>query len=288
MPATPSLPSLFDYTDYRRFLGDWFEARRQTDSGFSLRAFALKAGLPISNSSFFSKVIAGKRNLTLDLQFRIAKALKLSAPEIKHFSLMVQMAQSKDPEGKRHLYAELAGHAKSKARVLGSEAHDFYSGWQNAIVRAYFGLDQKENNPANIGRKVFPPIPSAKVADSIRLLLDLGLISKTANGYAVREKNIAADHMGKDSVGRLRIQEMLRLAAEVFPRLPAADRDFSAMTIYVGKQGFQAIKERIRVFREEVKSLVEADKSEDRIYTLAMQLFPNTRLPEWSEEDGKA
>ena len=47
------------------------------DANFSLRAFALKAGLPLSNSSFFSKVIAGKRNLTLDLQFRIAKALKV-------------------------------------------------------------------------------------------------------------------------------------------------------------------------------------------------------------------
>jgi uncharacterized protein (TIGR02147 family) len=287
MPQPQTLPSPFEYTDYRRFLGDWFEARRRTDSGFSLRAFALKAGLPISNSSFFSKVIAGKRNLTLDLQFRIAKALKLTAPEIKHFSLMVQMAQSKDPEGKRHLFAELSGHAKSKAKVLGAEAQDFYSGWQNAIIRAYFGLDQKENNPASIGRKVFPPIPGPKVAESIRLLLDLGLISKTANGYALRDRNIAADHLSKDSVGRLRIQEMLRLAAEVFPRLPAADRDFSAMTIYVGKQGIQAIKERIRAFREDVKSLVEADKSEDRIYTLAMQLFPNARLPEWGDEEGK-
>ncbi len=288
MASPQPLPSLFDYTDYRRFLGDWFEARRQTDSGFSLRAFALKAGLPLSNSSFFSKVVAGKRNLTLDQQYRIGKAMKLTAPEIKHFSLMVQMAQSKDPESKRHLHAELSGHAKSKARILGSEAQDFYSGWQNAIIRAYFGLDQKENNPANIGRKVFPPIPPGKVAESIRLLLELGLINKTANGYTVRDRNIAANHLSKDSVGRLRIQEMLRLATEVFPRLPAADRDFSTMTIYVGKEGFQAIKDRLRVFREEVKSLVEADKSEDRIYTLGMQLFPNTRLPEWSEEDGKA
>lgn len=288
MPSQPTLPSVFEYSDYRRFLADWFEARRRTESGFSLRAFALKAGLPLSNSSFFSKVIAGKRNLTLDLQFRIAKALKLNPAEIKHFGLMVQMDQSKDPEGKRHLQAELAGHAKSKARILGGEAQEYYAKWQNASVRAFFGLDQKEKNPASIGRKVFPPLPAGKVEEAIRLLLSLGLISKTANGYALRDRNIAVDHETKDSVGRLRIQDMLALAAEVFPEVPAADRDYSAMTISVSKQGYQSIKDRIRAFRDEVKSLAQADKAEDRIYTLAVQLFPNTYLPEWQDPERKA
>jgi uncharacterized protein (TIGR02147 family) len=287
MLAHPALPIVFEYQDYRRFLADWFEARRRSDSGFSLRAFALKSGLPLSNSSFFSKVIAGKRNLTLDQQFRVAKAMKLSPAEIKHFGLMVQMAQSKDPEGKRHLQAELSGHAKTKARVLGAEAHQYYSRWQNASVRAYFGLDQKENNPAAIGRKVFPSIPAAKVEESIRLLLSLGLISKTANGYSLRERNIAADHETKDSVGRLRILEMLKLASEVFPHVPSQDRDFSALTVYVSKHGYQSIREKIRAFREEVKAVVEGDKSEDRIYTLALQFYPNTQLPEWDPPGSK-
>lgn len=287
MPAQPALPSIFEYTDYRRFMADWFEARRRTETGFSLRAFALKAGLPLSNSSFFSKVIAGKRNFTLDQQFRVAKAMKLTSAEIKYFGLMVQMAQTKDPDGKKHLQAELTGYVKSKARVLGQEAQGFYAHWQNASVRAFFGLDQKENNPAAIGRRIFPAIPAAKVEESIRLLLSLGLIVKTANGYALKERNIAADAESKESVGRLRILEMLRLAAEVFPVVPAADRDFSALTVYVSRQGYQAIRDKIRTFREELKTLVQADKSEDRIYTLAMQFFPNTRLPEWDADGGK-
>ena len=69
--------------------------------------------------------------------------------------------------------------------------------------------------------------------------------------------------------------------------VPAADRDYSAVTVYVSKQGYQSIRERIRAFREEVKAMVQADKSEDRIYTLAMQFFPNAHLPEWQEADKK-
>jgi uncharacterized protein (TIGR02147 family) len=277
-----SLPSVFDYLDYRRFLADCLTARRMSDPNFSLRAFALKAGLPLSNSSFFSKVIAGKRNLTLDLQFRMAKALKLPASESRYFGLLVQFDQSKDPEGKQHLYAELARYAKSKARILGLEAYEYYSKWQNASVRAYFGIDQKENNAAAIGRRIFPQVSAKEVEDAIHLLLKLGLAGRTANGYALRDANIAVERENKDFVGKLRIQEMLKLASEVFPHLAPADREYSAMTIYISRQGYQALKEKIRVFREEVKSLVAADKAEDRIYTLAMQLFPNNRLPEWN------
>jgi uncharacterized protein (TIGR02147 family) len=288
MPVQTGYPSVFEYLDYRRYLADYLTARRLIDANFSLRAFALKAGLPLSNSSFFSKVIAGKRNLTLDLQFRIAKAVKLSTNEIRYFGLLVQFNQSKDPEGKRHFYSELAKHRKSKARIIDKEGYEYYSKWQNTIIRAFFGIDQKEGNPAAIGKKVFPQVPSREVEEAIGLLLQLGMISKTANGYSLRDPNIATERENKDFVGKLRILEMLRLAQDVFNHVPPGHREYSAMTVYISKQGYQTLKEKIRVFREEVKSLVGSDKGEDRIYTLGMQLFPNNRFPDWDSGSGKA
>jgi uncharacterized protein (TIGR02147 family) len=286
-PARPGAPSVFEYLDYRKFLADCFTARRIGDANFSLRAFALKAGLPLSNSSFFSKVIAGKRNLTLDQQFRFAKALKLPANEIKYFGLLAQFDQCKDPDGKKHLYAELARYGKSKARIIDKEGYEYYSRWQHSTVRAFFGIEQKENNPAAIGRRVFPRIPAREVEEAVRLLLQLGLISKTANGYALRDPNIATERENKDFVGKLRILEMLRLAQEVFNHVPPKDREFSAMTVYISEQGYQTLKERIRSFREEVKSIVGTDKGEDRIYTLGVQFFPNNQLPDWRAGAGK-
>ncbi len=287
MQVKPAPPSVFDYLDYRRYLADYLTARRLIDFSFSLRSFAVKAGLPVSNSSFFSKVIAGKRNLTMDLQFRIAKTMKLSAGEIKYFGLLVQFNQSKDPEGKKHFYAELARYAKSKARIIDKEGYEYYSRWQNSIIRAFFGIEKKENNPSAIGKKVFPQVPDKEVEEAIKLLIQLGMISKTANGYALRDANIATERENKDFVGKLRILEMLRLSQDVFNHVPPADREYSAMTVYISKQGYQTLKEKIRVFREEVKSLVGADTGEDRIYTLGMQFFPNNQLPEWRTGAGK-
>jgi uncharacterized protein (TIGR02147 family) len=287
MQVKPEPPSVFEYLDYRRYLADYLTARGLMDTGFSLRAFAVKAGLPLSNSSFFSKVIAGKRNLTLDRQFRMAKAMKLTTNEIKYFGLLVQFNQCKDPEGKQHFYAELAKHGKSKARIIDKEGYAYYSKWQNSIIRAFFGINRKETNPTVIGKKVFPQIPAQEVEETIKLLLQLGMITKTANGFAPRDANIATERENKEFVGKLRIQEMLRLAQDVFNHVPAEDREYSAMTVYISKPGYQALKEKIRVFREEVKSLVAADTGEDRIYTLGVQFFPNNRLPDWDSESRK-
>ncbi len=288
MQVRPEPPSVFDYLDYRRYLADYLTARGLMDTGFSLRAFAVKAGLPLSNSSFFSKVIGGKRNLTVDRQFRMAKAMKLSTSEIKYFGLLVQFNQCKDPEGKQHFYSELAKHGQSKARIIDKEGYAYYSKWQNSIIRAFFGINQKESNPSVIGKRIFPQVPPWEVEDTVKLLTQLGMITKTANGYALRDANIATERENKDFIGKLRILEMLGLAKDVFNHVPPEDREYSAMTVYISKQGYQALKEKIRVFREEVKSLVGADNGEDRIYTLGMQFFPNNRLPDWDSETRKA
>jgi uncharacterized protein (TIGR02147 family) len=286
MQAEIITPSVFDYLDYRRFLEDWFSARRIADPKFSVRAFTRKAGLPISNSSFFSKVIAGKRNLTLDLRFKLVKALRLPHSETRYFELLVQFNQSKDAGSKQHFYGELARFRRSKARIIGKEGFEYYSRWHYSIVRAFFGLDQRESNPAAIAEKVFPRLDVKEVEDAVRLLLGLGLITRTANGYALKDRHIATERENKDFVGKVRITAMLDLARDVFNHVPAADREYSTLTMFISRQGYQAVQDRLKAFRQEVKSIVEQDASEDRIYTLNFQLFPNNHLPEWGARPG--
>lgn len=275
------VPSVFDYLDYRRYLADWFSAKRIGDPKFSVRSFTKKAGLPISNSSFFAKVIAGSRNLTLDLRFKLVKAIKLSPAETKYFETLVQFNQAKNAEGKHHFYQELARYRRSKARVIEKEGFEYYAQWHHGIVRAFFGLNQRENNPAAIAGSVFPRLGVKEVEDSIRLLLGLGLITRTANGYALKDKHIATARENKDFVGKLRIPAMMDLSRDVFNHVPASDREYGTLTMYISKQGYHNIQERIKAFRQELKTLVDSDQDEDRIYTFNFQLFPNSQLPEW-------
>lgn len=283
-------PLVFDFLDYRQFLNEYCRFAKEENPLFSNRHFAAQAGLPVSNASLLSKVIAGKRNLTLDLRFKFGKAIGFSGEEFRYFDLLVQFNQTTRMEAKNHFFGELAKYRGSRAKVLKSEEYKYYSKWYYSVVRAFFGYNQKEKNPLAIARKIFPPVPAKDIEEAIKLLLDLKLIKRLANGYAVTESHISTEREIMDLAAKNRMYEMTRLALETFEQVPADFREYNALTVYISKKGFKSIKERIQGFREELRELVEKDSDEDRVYTLTMQLFPNVVLPDLDDEkeNGKA
>ena len=57
------LEMIFEYDDYRIFLKDFFNAKKQEKPSFSQRYFAKKVGFNAHN--FCTLVIEGKRNLSI-------------------------------------------------------------------------------------------------------------------------------------------------------------------------------------------------------------------------------
>ena len=280
MKETQQAPSVFEYLDYRRFLADHCRYAKQENPQFSNRHFAARAGLPISNASLLSKVVAGKRNLTLDLRFKFGNAMGLTGEAFRYFDILVQFNQSTRTEAKNHFYSELAKYRGSRAKVLSSSGYQYYSKWYYAIVRAYFGYNQAEKNPHAIAKRIYPEITGKEVEEAIKVLLELKLIKRLANGYAVTESHIATEREILDLAAKNRMYELTRLALEAFNQVPAENREYNALTMYISKQGFSSIKERIQSFREELREMVEKDSREDRVYTLTMHFYPNTLIPE--------
>lgn len=277
--AKPDL-SIFDYLDFRRYLSDYCRRAKEENPLFSNRHFAARAELPVSNASLLSKVIAGKRNLTLDLRFKFAKAMGLTGEEFRYFDLLVQFNQATRIEAKNHFFSELTKYRGSRAKVIKSEEYKYYTKWHYSVVRAFFGYNQKEKNPQAIARQIFPPVTARDVEDAIKVLLDLKLIKRLANGYAVTENHISTEREILDLAAKNRMYEMIRLGLECFEQVPAEWREYNALTVYISKDGYKSIKERIQSFREELREMVEKDGHEDRVYTLTMQFFPNVVIPE--------
>jgi len=276
----PEMPPVFEYLDYRRYLAEYCKVAKARNPLFSNRHFAAQSGLPVSNASLLSKVIAGKRNLTLDLRFKFAKGLGLIGEEFRYFDLLVQFCQASRMEAKNHFYTELAKYRGSRAKVLKSEEYKYYSKWYYSVVRAFFGYNQKERNPQAIAAKIFPSVSAREIEEAIKVLLDLKLIKRLANGYAITETHITTEREIMDLAGKNRMVEMTRLALEAFDQVPAEWREYNALTVFISGKGFKSIKERIQSFREELREVVEKDKAEDRVYTLTMQFFPNVLIPE--------
>ncbi len=269
---------IIDYLDYRRFLQDFCTQEKLSSKRFSNRVFAKKAGLPPSSASFLSKVISGKRKLTQTQRLNFAQAMELGASERQYWDLLVQFNQAKSMAERNHFFTELAKYRGSKAKTIGQSQYRFFDNWYYQAVWAFVGMRPGVREPEIIARNLNPKISAAQVSEALKCLESLALVKKTANGYRVTERHISTEKEIHDLATRRQILEMNRLGMEMLDQVNAKDREYNSLTMYLSKKGFEAVKERILSFREELRDLVERDTEEDRIYTLCMQLFPNSNI----------
>lgn len=273
-------PRLLQYLDYRAFVADYCEWRRVSDPSFSQRVFAKEADLPASSSSLLPAVLKGRRNLSQNLRVKFSKALKLAERDANYFDVLVQFNQAKGMAEKNFFFAQLSKFRTSRAHVLNESQFEFFSKWYYSAIRNFFSMETAERNPVAIAESLFPDVTPTQVEDGIRLLLSLGLIKKTANGYAVTEKHISTPKDVQARAAREHMLELTRMSQEILDKTPAALRQYNALMFTVSAQGFDTVKERIRSFLEELREILDRDQDEDRIYSLTLQLFPNSRLPD--------
>lgn len=274
-PSAP--PRILQYLDYRDFIRDHCAYRKAVDREFSQRVFARLADLPPTCSSLLPGVIKGRRNLSANLRIKFAHAMKLSEREFRYFDLLVQFNQAKGMPEKNHFFSRLTQFRSSKARMVGETQFRYFSQWYYSAVWTYFSIDQKQSHPGVIGARIFPALSAAQVEESIRLLLALGLIRKRASGYATTDKHLYTEKDLRALATRRHLQDLMELAVKNLESVPPDRRQYNAMMLSVSETGFAAVKERIRTFQEELREIVDRDRDEDRIYTLTMQLFPNSQ-----------
>lgn len=277
--AEANRPQIQKYLDFREYLQDWLEWRRAQNPDFSQRVFAKEAGLPLSSSSLLPAVLKGRRNLSQNLRVQFAMALKLGERDARYFDLLVQFNQAKGMEEKNHFFGQLSKFRASRAQILQESQMEFFSKWTYSAVRNYFGMDSKQGNPSVIGAKLLPKVPAAEVQEAIRLLTDLGLIKKTANGYTVTDKHVFTSKDVQAKSARGHIKELTRMSMEVLDEIPPEARQYNALMFTISPEGFVTVKDRIRSFLEELREIIDRDQKEDRIYTLTLQLFPNSQRP---------
>ncbi|GEM_PF-5642651 len=60
--------------------------------------------------------------------------------------------------------------------------YGYYSAWQHSAIRALIAMVPFRGDHAALGAALRPPLSAQEVQKSVKLLLDLGLVEKTADG----------------------------------------------------------------------------------------------------------
>lgn len=266
-------PSIFDYSDYRQFIKDYYEGRKTLNPTFSFRYLAQKAG--INSAPFFKFIIEGKRNLTTATLLKTCVALKLTDGEAEYFEDLVFFNQAKSVKEKNHFFEKLIRKQKQKnVRKILESQYDYFSEWHHCVVRELVCLFDFKNDFTKLARAVIPPITTRQASGSVKLLLRLGLI-KVVNGCYAQTDTIISTGYGITShqVANFQIM-MLKKAIAAFDASPPSQRLTSATTFTFSQKTFKGCIEKLRKLRSELLEMARQDEAADCVYELTLNLFP--------------
>jgi uncharacterized protein (TIGR02147 family) len=273
------MPNIFDYLSYREFLRDCYAEQKAEAPFKSYSYLAEKAGF--KSKSFIPHVIEGKKNLSKESIYKIARTLKLDKKAFSYFEDLVAFNQATTLEQRNYFYARLSEYnRRNTARVVQKRQFEFYSRWYHNTIRELVTIVDFKDDYKLLARMIRPNLTARQARDSVQLLVKLGLIEKKQGRYTQTDRAITTgDEIAALAILNFHVQN-LALAAEQVSVCPSAERDISAMVVGLSARGFKTIKEEIQSFRKRIADIVEQDQPAERVYHINFQLLPTSERME--------
>jgi uncharacterized protein (TIGR02147 family) len=274
---------LFAYTDYRRFLADWFAEKKRANARFSLRMLAERSGFKARD--YLMRVMRGDRNLSPEGVRKLSGFFRFSEKQAEYFSALVEFNQARATPDKERCYARLSEVRKYGAHQrLRQDQFEYLTAWYHSALRSLLPVLEPPlagDGPEawdRLAKLMDPPLSAKQARDSVDLLLRLGLLARDARGrFSVKEPALTTG----DEVAALGVAAFHRATMELAKRSidkhPPESRDISGITMSISQDGFRRIKSELRAFRKRIQAIASADTGEDMAYQLNLHLIPLTR-----------
>ncbi len=266
------MESIFNYRDYRVYLRDHYEECVGRNARFSLRCFAMKIGLNVSN---LTRILKGERNISEETAQRLADYLKLRDRESAYFHLLVQYNQARNPADKQALYEQIRLFRKTRLRNLGPEYDEYFTKWYNIALRELINILPRKLKSADLAKLLLPSPKPNDIRKSFNLLLNLGLVKQNTDGtLELSEKFVTTpDDWTSTTIHSFQIA-MAELGKQALDRFVKTDRTISTYTLSLSPEGFMKTIQALERVQQEITEIANSDLGPDRVYELNLQLFP--------------
>ncbi len=274
--------SVYDYTDYRAYLADYYKFKKKQSKAFSYRYFAQRAN--IKSSGFYKELVDGKRSLSRSLILKFSDVIKHSKKEAEYFENMVYFNEAKTVEEKRLYFKKMMASYDSKAYKLLSDQYEYFSKWYYVAIRELLSYVPFKNDYKMLAGSLNPSIRPDQAKKAIQILEKLNLIQKDTKGYYRRCEQVVSTGYPKTDkrINLLNIinfqKSMMEMAHETYDRIPFKQIDMSTLTLSISEETYLAMKEDIAGFRSKLLGMAEKDAEPNRIYQLNYQFFPLSKL----------
>lgn len=272
---------IWDCLDYREWLKALYNQAKQRNPHFSYRLIAKKAGF--SSAGYFTKILHGKANISLEMSRGLAEAFKLKKYEIEYFEVLVQFNQAKTPELKKTYFGKLRALRKSKLKTIESSQYEYFLEWYYPAIREILGFYRFKGNYEELARCLVPAISVKEAKKAVEILVSLGYVVKTAQGLYQRTDAALStgDNWQSQAITQYQFG-ILNLAKHAYDIWPKDQRECSTLTLTLSETAFQKCKDKLAQYRREMLELADTEPGADRVYQFIFQGFPLNRITEAS------
>jgi uncharacterized protein (TIGR02147 family) len=266
------MPDIFNYTDYRKFLYDWFEEKKKGNPSVSFRMIAGKVGYKAP--SYLPSLLACKVNMSLAMCLKFCSVMKLSKRACDYFQNMVLFCNAPSHEEKQIYFDKMRSFKEAAVRIVASDQYRFYEKWYHSAIRAVLDFFPFRDEYEMIGKLLIPEVSAEDVSASIQLLQELKMIEIDNDGCYRPVTDVISS--GYDATGmaiNTFLFNSLRLSESALGRFKMDERTFSCLTLGISEKGYKEIRQELRDFRSRVMKIATEDTA-DRIYQFGFQLFP--------------
>ena len=243
-----------------------FLKRKNANSSYSLRAFAKNLGI---SPAVLSQVLNRKRDLTPKILKTIAPKINLDDEKLDRYLKSLQKLKKEK---------NIKSVEKEFKRKLDVDTFAVISQWYHYVILELFYLDDFQNDPHWIAKKINVDIKDVKQA--IENLKSVHLL-KVENDELVPTDyyTLLDDFQYTSKAMRERQKQILNLSALKIDQLNIDVRDHSSITISVDPALIPEIKNKIKVFRRSLGNFISKKSNKNvAVYEILMSFFPVTEF----------
>ncbi len=263
---------ILGHTNYRVFLKSVLAEKKRANPSYSMRAFAQQIGL---GQSAVSQVLAGKKNLSLEMGNKIAGKLGLNDSESEYFRTLIQIETTKDQDLKRSLLARAqALNPQREVRELSVDFFTAIADWYHLAIKNMTLLKNFAFTPESIAKRL--GISKLEAETAIERLLRLEQIEadpeKAGRYRKVANYTVTRSAVPNEALRRFHRQTLTKAIDSLETQTPK-EKFIGSETFAVDKEQLPKAFEYAEEFLQKMASLAEEARAPTDVYHAGVQFF---------------